>query len=937
MSDENETGGPGTPGGDGPGSGDSGPGDSGDGRGRADPSISIEEEMRRSYLDYAMSVIVSRAIPDARDGLKPVHRRILWSMHENGYAWNKPYRKSARVVGDVIGKYHPHGDSAVYDALARMAQDFSMRLPLLDGQGNFGSIDGDPPAAMRYTEVRMDKPAHALLEDIEKDTVDFDDNYDGQEQEPRVLPARFPNLLVNGAGGIAVGMATNIPPHNLGEVVDATIAMIDNPEISDNDLVDIVPGPDFPTGGVILGQAGSRAGLLLGRGSVVMRGRATIEEVRKDRMAIIATEIPYQVNKALMIERIAGLVREKKIEGIADIRDESNRQGIRVVIELRRDAAPDVVLNQLYRHSQLQSNFAVNMLALRGGRPQQLTLRDVLEEFIAFRQEVVTRRTKFELGKARDRAHILVGLAIAVANIDEVVALIRHAPDPATAKERLMERDWPAKDLAPLVRLVADPRHMMTEGDTLRLSEEQAKAILDLRLQRLTALGRDEIGDELKGLAEKIEDYLDILRNRDRLMGIIVDELKAVREEFATPRRTEFVEAEGEVEDEDLIAREDMVVTVTHSGYVKRTALSTYRAQRRGGKGRAGMKFKEEDFVSQLFVGNTHTPLLFFSSTGMAYKLKLWRLPEGAPQARGKAFVNLLPLAQGEYVTNILPLPEDEDAWESLQIMFATRSGGVRRNKLSDFQRINRNGKIAMKLEEGDAIVGVEICRPDDNVLLTTAIGMCIRFPVDDVRVFSGRTSTGVRGVRLGDGDAVISMAILHGVDASTEEARAYLKHAAAMRRAAGEDGEEPVDEEGVEDAAISSERLAELGAREQFVLTVTENGFGKRSSSYEYRTSGRGGKGIIAIVVNDRNGPVRASFPVEDSDQIMLVTDGGQLIRTPVSDIRVAGRNTQGVTIFKTREGEKVVSVERIEDVDEDEGNGDISGEAGGETDGAE
>ena len=888
--------------------------------------VSIEEEMRRSYLDYAMSVIVSRAIPDARDGLKPVHRRVLWSMHEAGYTHNKPYRKSARVVGDVIGKYHPHGDQSVYDALARMVQDFSMRLPLLDGQGNFGSIDGDPPAAMRYTEVRMDKTAEALLADIEKDTVSYQPNYDGSEKEPTVLPARFPNLLVNGAGGIAVGMATNIPPHNLVEVVNATISMIDNPEITDSELLDIVPGPDFPTGGIILGRAGSKAALLLGRGSVVMRGRASIDEIRKDRNAVIVTEIPYQVNKSVMIERIADLVREKKLEGIADIRDESNREGIRVVIELKRDAAPDVVLNQLYRHSQLQTSFGVNLLALNGGRPQQMTLRDVLSSFIDFREEVVARRTKFELNKARDRAHILVGLAIAVANIDELVALIRKAPDPQTAKEQLMARDWPAKDLAPLVLLVADPRHLMADGGTLKLSEEQAKAILDLRLQRLTALGRDEIGEELKGLAEKIADFLDILRNRSRVLTIIKDELAIVRDEFGTPRRTEIVDAEGEVEDEDLIAREEMVVTVTHGGYVKRTPLSTYRAQKRGGKGRSGMKFKEEDFVAQLFVGNTHTPLLFFTSIGMAYKLKLWRIPEGAPTSRGKAFVNLLPLSPGERVTSILPLPEDEEAWDQLQIMFATRSGTVRRNKLSDFQRINRNGKIAMKLEEEwragqDAIVGVSICRPDDNVLLTTAEGMCIRFPVEDIRVFAGRTSTGVRGIRLEDTDEVISMAILRGVDATTEEARAYLKHAAAMRRAAGEEGDEEPDEETAPATALSPTRIAELGAAEQFILTVTQNGYGKRSSSHEYRTSGRGGKGIIAIVVNDRNGPVCASFPIEESDQIMLVTDGGQLIRTPIGGIRIAGRNTQGVTIFRTGDEEKVVSVERIEDIGEGEG----------------
>ena len=891
--------------------------------------ISIEEEMRRSYLDYAMSVIVSRAIPDARDGLKPVHRRILWSMSEQGYTFNKPYRKSARVVGDVIGKYHPHGDQSVYDALVRMAQDFSMRLPLLDGQGNFGSIDGDPPAAMRYTEVRMLKVADSLLNDVDKDTVNYQPNYDGSENEPVVLPAKFPNLLINGAGGIAVGMATNIPPHNLGEVINATVAMIDDPAIDDAALLEIVPGPDFPTGGIILGHAGARSALLTGRGSVIMRGRATIEEIRKDRYAIIITEVPFQVNKAHMVERIAERVREKVIEGIADIRDESNRHGIRVVVELRRDASADVVLNQLYRHSQLQTSFGVNMLALNGGRPQQMSLRDVLTSFIKFREEVITRRTKFELNKARDRAHILVGLAIAVANIDEVVALIRRSPDPSSAREALMARDWPAKDLASLVLLVADPRHMMSDGETLRLSEEQARAILDLRLQRLTALGRDEIGDELKALADRIADYLDILRNRDRVMSIIKEELTGVLEEFATPRRTEMVEAEGEVEDEDLIASEEMVVTVTHSGYVKRTPLSTYRAQKRGGKGRAGMRPKDEDFVAQLFVGNTHTPLLFFTSTGMCYKLKLWRLPEGGPQSRGKAFVNLLPLQSDERVTTILPSPVDEGAWDQLHVIFATRSGGVRRNKLSDFQRINRNGKIAMKLDDGDGIIGVQVCSPEDDVLLTTAAGMCIRFKVDDVRVFSGRTSSGVRGIKLGQDDSVISMAILRHVDATAEELRAYLKHAAAMRRAIGEEGDSdaetsaPNDEDSGDDASLSPERIAMFGAAEQFVLTVTENGYGKRSSSYEYRQSGRGGKGIIAIVSNDRNGRVVASFPAEESDELMLVTDGGQLIRTPVHDIRVAGRNTQGVTIFRTRDTEKVVSVERIEDISDDQEDG--------------
>ena len=886
-------------------------------------AVSISGEMEKSYLDYAMSVIVSRAIPDARDGLKPVHRRILWSMHQNGFTPDKRHKKSANVVGDVIGKYHPHGDTAVYDALVRMAQDFSMRLPLLDGQGNFGSIDNDPPAAMRYTEVRMDHPAMSLLADIEKDTVDFQDTYDGERLEPTCLPARFPNLLVNGAGGIAVGMATNIPPHNLGEIIDATVRLIDDPETDDQQLVEIVPGPDFPTGGQILGRAGARAGLLTGRGSVAMRGRTEIEEVRKDRFAIVVTEVPYQVNKAAMVEKIALLVREKKIEGIADLRDESDRHGIRVVIELKRDANPDVVLNNLYKQSPLQTSFGVNMLALNGGRPEQMTLRGVLMSFIRFREDVITRRTKFELGKARDRAHVLTGLAIAVANIDEVVRLIRTSPTPADAREALMSRNWPAADMAPLIRLIADPRHKLADDGTLRLSEAQAKAILDLRLQRLTALGRDEIGEELEKLARQIEDYLDILSNRGRVLQIAKDELLEVREKFATPRRTEFIDA-VEVEDEDLITREDMVVTITHSGYVKRTPLSTYRAQRRGGKGRAGMAMKDEDFVSQLFVGNTHTPLLFFTDRGMVYQLKLWRLPEGGPTSRGKAFVNLLPLEQGERVTVILPLPEDR---ESFDIIFATRSGNVRRNKLSDFSNINRAGKIAMKLDAGDVLVSVRLARPDQDVLLTTAEGMAIRFPMDAVRVFSGRTSTGVRGIRLADGDEVIGMSVLRHFDAAPEEARAYLKHASAMRRAAGVGEAEPdASEDSGDEAALSSEQIAAMAAAETFILTVTENGYGKRTSSFEYRTSGRGGKGIIAMVTSKRNGRVVASFPSEEGEEVMLVTDGGQLIRTPVDDIRIAGRNTQGVRIISTREGERVVSVEGVGDAgggDDDEVDG--------------
>jgi len=889
-------------------------------------SITIEDEMRRSYLDYAMSVIVSRALPDVRDGLKPVHRRILHSMNENGYDWNKPYRKSARIVGDVIGKYHPHGDQSIYDALVRMAQDFSLRLPLIDGQGNFGSVDGDPPAAMRYTEVRMGKSAHALLEDIDKDTVNFQDNYDNSEREPTVLPARFPNLLVNGAGGIAVGMATNIPPHNLGEVVDATIATMENPAISMEQLNEIVPGPDYPTGGIILGRAGIRLAQSTGRGSVVTRGRATIEEIRKDREAIIIHEIPYQVNKSSMIEKIAELVRDKRVEGISDIRDESDRHGMRVVIEIKRDAFGDVVLNQIYKYSQLQSSFGVNSVALTGGRPEVMTLKDMLLAFVAFREEVVTRRTKFLLNKARDRAHVLVGLAIAVANIDEVIALIRSAPDPASARAGLMGRDWPAKDMAPLIRLIADPRHQLTEDGMYRLSEEQARAILDLRLQRLTALGRDEIGEELEKLGAEISDYLDILRSRARVQTIVRDELIAVKEEFATPRRTEIADYLGEVDDEDLIAQEDMVVTVSHTGYIKRVPLTTYRAQRRGGKGRAGMQTKDEDFVTRLFVADTHTPVLFFSSRGMAYKMKVWRLPLAAPQARGKALVNLLPLEQGERITTIMPLPADETTWGDLDVMFATTRGTVRRNKLSDFVEVRQNGKIAMKLDEGDGIVGVETCKDVDDVLLTTAKGQAIRFKVTDVRVFVGRNSIGVRGINLAAGDEVISMTVLRRFEATSDERVAYVKMRRAMEGEVGEVAD--AEEEASADAVIDQERYIQMGAAEQFILTLSENGFGKRSSAYEYRVTGRGGKGITAMAVNERNGDLVASFPIEETDQIMLVTDGGQLIRCPVNDIRIAGRSTQGVTVFRTGKDENVVSVSRIsEDVngdDEDEADGD-------------
>jgi DNA gyrase subunit A len=900
--------------------------------------VSITEEMKRSYLDYAMSVIVARALPDARDGLKPVHRRILYSMHEQGHTPDKKYVKSARVVGDVMGKYHPHGDQAIYDALVRMAQDFSMRLPLIDGQGNYGSVDGDPPAAMRYTECRLARPAMELLDDIDKDTVDFIPNYDGNENEPKVLPARFPNLLVNGAGGIAVGMATNIPPHNLGEVIDACVALIDNPALSIDELIGIIPGPDFPTGGIILGRQGIRAAYHLGRGSIVMRGKVEIETLRGDREAIIVTEIPYQVNKASMVERIGELWRDKKIEGISALRDESDRDGYRVVIEIKRDAMADVVLNQLYRYTPLQSSFGANVVALDGGRPLVMNLKDLLTSFIQFREEVISRRTKYLLGKARDRAHVLVGLAIAVANIDEVIRLIRASRDANEAREALMARDWPARDVEAMITLIDDPRHKVNADGTYKLSAEQAKAILDLRLQRLTALGRDEIKAELDKLAAEIADYLDILRSRARIQTIVKDELKAVRDKFATPRRTVIIEQEGEVEDEDLIHREDMVVTVSHLGYVKRVPLSTYRAQRRGGKGRSGMQTREEDFVSRLFVASTHTPVLFFSSHGRVYKEKVWRLPQAAPQGRGKALINILPLEQGELVTTVMPLPEDESTWAQLDVMFATTRGSVRRNKLSDFVDVRRSGIIAMKLDEGEGIVDVQICTEHDDVLLTSADGQCIRFAVTDVRVFQGRTSMGVRGIALGEGDKLISLSILRHVDASADERAAYLKRASAVRRGLNADVEEgaPDAAEDVPEAAandaieLGERRYVEMSAAEQFVLTVAERGYGKRSSSYEYRITGRGGKGIVAMDVREPDGTIRrktgkliASFPVEDDDQLMLVTDGGQLIRTRVEGIRIAGRSTQGVIVFKTAEGERVVSVERISEEGEENGNG--------------
>jgi DNA gyrase subunit A len=902
--------------------------------------IGITDEMKKSYLDYAMSVIVSRALPDVRDGLKPVHRRILFSMHENKNLPDRPYTKCARIVGDTMGKYHPHGNLAVYDALVRMAQDFSLRLPLIDGQGNFGSMDGDSPAADRYTEARLDKAAMPLLEDLDLDTVEFQPNYDGKEREPKVLPARYPNLLVNGAGGIAVGMATNIPPHNLGEVIDACVALIDNPEITIDELIEIVPGPDFPTGASIMGRSGIHAAYHTGRGSVVMRSKTHIEELRKEREAIIVTEVPYQVNKASMVEKIADMVREKRIEGISDLRDESSREGVRVVIEIKRDALADVVLNQLYRFTQLQTSFGCNFVALTGGRPEVLNLRDFIVAFVEFREEVVSRRTRFLLNKARERAHVLCGLATAVANIDEVIRLIRTAPTPAVAHASLMERNWPAEDIAPLIALVDDPRHPINPDGTYRLSDAQAKAILELRLARLTALGRDEIGDELQKLATEIADYLDILRSRVRIQDIIKTELAEVRAAFATPRRTVIQDWGSDLDDEDLIAREDMVVTVSHAGYIKRVPLSTYRAQRRGGKGRSGMATRDEDFVARLFVANTHTPVLFFSSLGQVYKEKVWRLPLAAPNAKGKALVNMLPLDKGERITTIMPLPEDEESWDTLDVMFATASGGVRRNKLSDFVNVNRAGKIAMKLDEGDAIVDVQICTEGNDVLLTTALGQCIRFAVPEVRVFKGRDSTGVRGINLAKGDIVISMAILHHLDATPEERATYLKDAAAARRALTGEGEETTEpatdgEETAGEVELGAKRL-EMQLAEQFILTVSEKGYGKRTSSFEYRVTGRGGKGIVAMVVNDRNGKLIASFPVDDRDQIMLVTDGGQVIRVPVdagpgNRIRIAGRSTQGVTVFNTDASEKVVSVERIGDEGEgEEGDTEVEAEAG-------
>ena len=883
------------------------------------PSVSITDELKTSYLDYAMSVIVSRAIPDLRDGLKPVHRRILYAMHETGNTHDKAYRKSARPVGDVMGKYHPHGDSAIYDALVRMAQDFSMSLPLLDGQGNFGSMDGDNPAAMRYTEVRMDKPSAFLLADIDKDTVNFQDNYDGKDQEPTVLPARFPNMLVNGAGGIAVGMATNIPPHNLGEVINATLGLIDNPDLSSEELIQYVPGPDFPTGGIMLGRSGARKAYIEGRGSVIIRAKTRVEEIRKDRYAIVIDEIPYQVNKASMIEKIAEQVREKKIEGIAHVQDESDRNGVRVVVELKRDATAEVVLNQLYRFTPMQTSFGCNMLALNGGRPEQLTLRTFLTNFIDFREEIVARRTAYELRKARERSHVLCGLAVAVSNVDEVVATIRGSADAADAREKLMTRRWPAHDIAEYIQLIDDPTHTINEDGTYNLSETQARAILELRLQRLTQIGVKEVTDELQELAGKIREYLEILASRDRIMGIIRNELEEVKEQFAVPRRTEIVDWSGDMEDEDLIEREDMVVTVTSGGYIKRTPLADFRAQRRGGKGLSGMQTKDEDVVTTLFVANTHTQLLFFTTDGMAYKLKTWRLPQGGRTAKGKAIVNILPIPTGVSIAAIMPVDVPEEEWDNLQIIFATSAGDVRRNALSDFTNVRSNGKIAMDLPEGIELVNARIAGEDDDVMLFTNLGRAIRFSTTDVRVFKGRKSTGVRGIRLIGEDRVVSMSIIRHFDATSDERAAYLKMRRAIAGMVDEEGSS--DEEGAsENTTISQERYAEMSAAENLILTITKGGSGKTSSSHDYPVRGRGGMGVAAMDKAMRGGEIVASFPVEMQDQIMLVTSKGQSIRVPVEGISFRSRSAGGVRVFNTGTDETVVSVAWIADQGEDD-----------------
>ncbi len=881
--------------------------------------ISIVAEMRTSFLDYAMSVIVARALPDVRDGLKPVHRRILWGCQENGFTWNKAYRKSARIVGDVMGKYHPHGDSAIYDALARMTQDWSMRLPLIDGQGNFGSMDPDAPAAMRYTEARLARVAESLLADIDKDTVNFIDNYDGSESEPAVLPARFPNLLVNGASGIAVGMATNIPPHNLCEVIDAVRAWLDDQAISVEDLMKHLPAPDFPTGGIIVGTSGLRQAYETGRGSIIMRSRSMVEEGRGDKRSLVLTEIPYQQGKNALVEKIAEAVKDKRIEGVSDLRDESNREGVRIVMELKRDATPEVVLNQVYRHTPAQQSFSINMLAIRGGRPELMGLRDIIQAFVQFREEVITRRSKFELAKARERAHLLIGLVIAVSNLDEVVRVIRGSASPAAARETLLARDWDAAEVRPYLALV-EAGDYAEDAATIRLTDAQVKAILDLRLSKLTALGREEIGAELQELADAITGLLEILGDRVKLYAVLRAEIEAVGDQFTTKRRTEIVAAGDDMDDEDLIEREDMVVTVTHSGWIKRVALAEYRAQRRGGKGRSGMSTKDEDVVTNLFVTSTHNPVLFFSSAGKVYRQKVWRLPVGSPQAKGRSLNNLLPLAEGETITTVLPLPEDEAEWGKLHVMFATAHGSVRRNAMDAFTNVPTAGKLAIRFEDGDEdrLIAVALCDEADDVFLAARSGKAIRFPVADVREFVSRTSTGVRGMTLsaksdGTPDEVISMSILKAFPASPQEREDYLK-AAAWKAEPGE-------------RILSETRMAQFAAGEEFILTVTANGFGKRSSAFEYRQSGRGGQGIRNIGESDRNGDVVASFTAKDGDQLMLVTDQAKLIRTMVGQVGIKGRATLGVTLFDVADGEHVVSAALIPaDEAEDAGAGDTA-----------
>jgi len=902
----------------------------------------LEEEMRRSYLDYAMSVIVSRALPDARDGLKPVHRRILYAMQGGGYTPDRPYRKCAKMVGEVMGNFHPHGDSAIYDALVRMAQTFSMRVKLIDGQGNFGSVDGDPPAAMRYTEARLSRAAMYLLADIDRDTVDFQPTYDESDEEPRVLPATFPNLLINGAGGIAVGMATNIPPHNPGEIIDATLAIIDNPEITLDALMAVVPGPDFPTGGLILGRGGIRSAFETGRGSIIIRARAEFEDLRGGRQAIIVTEIPYQVNKSVLLEKIAELVRAKQIEGIGDMRDESDRSGMRIVIELKRDATPEVVLNQLFRFTQLQSSFGVNMLALDGGQPRQMGLKDALATFIRFREEVILRRSRFDLAKARERAHLLVGLALAVANIDEVIALIRASPDAPTARTALMARDWPADAVLSLLALIEDERNVVGPAGTVRLTEEQARGILELRLQRLTGLEREKINEEMGEVAAKIAHLLEIIASRPRRMEVMKAELVSVRAEIATPRMSTIADSLIDQDDESLIEPGQMVVTITRDGFIKRTPLETFRQQNRGGRGRSAAGRRGDDIVTRSFNGHTHQWVLFFSSGGKAFREKVWRLPEGGPTGRGRALVNLLPELGSDTITTVLPLPQDESLWESLHLVFATRSGNVRRNRLSDFRNVRASGLIAMKLDEGDELIGVATLREGDDVLLATKRGRCIRFQATDdvLRVFAGRDSSGVRGIRLAEdknADTVISLSVLRHVDASPEERATYLRQANARRRNGHEDEAEaappdaaraeaaiPDAEEPTEEVTLSPERIAELEIAEEFLLTVTDSGFGKRSSAYEYRVTGRGGQGIGAITLGPRTGrAVAGTMPVRAGDGVMLVTDAGRLIRLPIDQVRITGRTAMGVTLFRLDAAEHVTSVFPVVEDDVPEDNG--------------